>query len=139
MSTMVLARPSGKMEPPPTEMGRLQMEQVLEREEGGLGSGDQELSSKFQSVVKQRLCHYLTHSLFCFCRHHCILHFSWKSYYADFVVTLEGSPAIIQFCSLQLDGSTSSHSQVKHVPLLQKGKMCSLSLAPLIRFHLHPS
>ena len=47
MSTMVLARPSGKMEPPPTEMGRLQMEQVLEREEGGLGSGDQELSSKF--------------------------------------------------------------------------------------------
>lgn len=37
MTTMVLAQSSGKMEPPPTETGRLQMEQVGGGEEGGVG------------------------------------------------------------------------------------------------------
>lgn len=72
-----------------------------------------------------------------FCKHHCILHFSRKSYYVDFVVTLKGSPATTQFCSLQLEEFTSSPRKLSLL-LLQKGRVGSRSLAPLIRFHSHP-
>lgn len=72
-----------------------------------------------------------------FCKHHCALHFSRKSYYVDFVVTLEGSPATTQFCSLQLEEFTHSLPKLSLL-LLQKGKMGSRPLAPLIRFHSHP-
>lgn len=43
---MVLARSSGKMEPPSSQMGRLQMERCVSVEAGkGGGERDQELSS----------------------------------------------------------------------------------------------